>query len=91
MNIEEINPGTNENLPHYFATAIPLTIVTAWVVIALQQRWTEDENDETRLWRRFIWPYDFIREWMARRNSRLPKDNASELTAVASPAPLRVY
>lgn len=28
MNIGEINPGTNGTLGHYFAAAIPLTVVT---------------------------------------------------------------
>ncbi|KAF5381593.1 hypothetical protein D9615_005537 [Tricholomella constricta] len=36
MNIEEINPGSLETLPHYLATAIPLTIITVWVIVAFQ-------------------------------------------------------
>ncbi|KAF9462507.1 hypothetical protein BDZ94DRAFT_1322516 [Collybia nuda] len=36
MNVEEINPGTFGTLPQYLAIAIPLTVVTVWVVIAFQ-------------------------------------------------------
>lgn len=36
MNISEINPGTLGNLSVYVAIALPLTLITGWIIIALQ-------------------------------------------------------
>lgn len=35
MNIEELAPGTHGNLARYFATAIPLTVLTICLVMTL--------------------------------------------------------
>lgn len=40
MNIAEINPGTLGTLAHYFATAIPMTVVTV-IVMMIQYRYTK--------------------------------------------------
>ena len=39
MNLGVINPGTNGTVPQYLAVALPLTIVTAWVIIAFQSKY----------------------------------------------------
>ncbi|KAF8996025.1 hypothetical protein BDQ17DRAFT_1364969 [Cyathus striatus] len=36
MNVDEINPGSNENLRNYFAVAVPLTALTVWIFVATQ-------------------------------------------------------
>ncbi|TFK31606.1 hypothetical protein BDQ12DRAFT_707942 [Crucibulum laeve] len=36
MNVVEINPGSGPTLSQYFATAIPLTAITIWIVVAFQ-------------------------------------------------------
>ncbi|GLB41162.1 putative corA-like Mg2+ transporter protein [Lyophyllum shimeji] len=36
MNVREVNPGTLGTIPHYLATAITLTVLTIWVIVALQ-------------------------------------------------------
>ncbi|KAF7760200.1 hypothetical protein Agabi119p4_10876 [Agaricus bisporus var. burnettii] len=36
MNVSEINFGSTPSLSDYFATALPLTAVTIWIVVALQ-------------------------------------------------------
>jgi hypothetical protein len=36
MNVEEINPDSLATLPQYFATAIPLTVLTVWIMVAFQ-------------------------------------------------------
>ena len=39
MNVNEITPGTNGTIFHYFALALPLTILTAWIIIAFQSKY----------------------------------------------------
>ncbi|KAI6158564.1 hypothetical protein EDD17DRAFT_1779460 [Pisolithus thermaeus] len=36
MNVAEINPGTYETLSHYAEATVSLTVLTAWLVIAMQ-------------------------------------------------------
>ena len=36
MNVKEISKDTSGTLPHYFATAAPLTMVTIWVIMAFR-------------------------------------------------------
>ncbi|KIJ45140.1 hypothetical protein M422DRAFT_46945 [Sphaerobolus stellatus SS14] len=68
MNVKEINQGAKGSLPHYFETAIPLTIVTAWVIIAFQRRWSQRQDTTyVPLWRRFMWPYDYVKSAIHRR------------------------
>jgi len=54
MNVVEINPGSVETLPHYFAIALPLTIVTAWIIIAFQSQYIFKEK--TTFFKRLGWP-----------------------------------
>jgi len=66
MNIDEIVPGTKGSLPHYFETAIPLTIATIWVVVAFQSKhFFRDQN--ATFWRRLGWPAILLREILGRR------------------------
>ncbi|KAF8908206.1 hypothetical protein CPB84DRAFT_1813404 [Gymnopilus junonius] len=41
MNVQEINPGSHGTLGHFFAAAVPLTLLTIWVVIGYQIQITE--------------------------------------------------
>ncbi|KAF9473382.1 hypothetical protein BDN70DRAFT_867464 [Pholiota conissans] len=36
MNVTELSPGSYGTLAHYFATAIPFTIFTIWIIVAYQ-------------------------------------------------------
>jgi hypothetical protein len=54
MNVSEINPNTNGTLSHYFAVAFPLTIVTAWIIIAFQSKYIFKK--ETSFFKRLGWP-----------------------------------
>jgi len=54
MNVAEINPGSLGTLPHYFAIALPMTIVTAWVIIAFQSKYIFKK--ETNFFKRLGWP-----------------------------------
>jgi hypothetical protein len=64
MNIREINPDADGSLAHYFETAIPLTFVTIWIIIAFQGKWKSNDRGTnkwallTQLW----WPVIAARE-----------------------------
>jgi hypothetical protein len=58
MNVAEINPGTTGTLSHYFAAAFPMTIVTAWIIIAFQSKYIFEK--ETTFFRRLGWPVYLI-------------------------------
>jgi hypothetical protein len=72
MNVAEINPGSKGTLPHYFAVAFPLTIVTVWVIIAFQSKHIFKER--TTFFRRLGWPVYLIIDMIVRQKS--PKDNS---------------
>ncbi|KAF9011850.1 hypothetical protein BDQ17DRAFT_1405449 [Cyathus striatus] len=54
MNVKEISPNTKGTLPHYIGTAISLTIVTIWIIIAFQSRYIFPER--VTFWKRLGWP-----------------------------------
>lgn len=62
MNISEINPGTLGNLSIYVAIALPLTLVTAWIIIAFQSRYIFP--DGTPFIRRLSWPVKLLSNMM---------------------------
>jgi hypothetical protein len=55
MNVNEITPGTNGTISHYFALALPLTIPTAWIIIAFQSKYIFPAG--TGFWKRLTWPF----------------------------------
>ncbi|KAH8829102.1 hypothetical protein DL96DRAFT_1596644 [Flagelloscypha sp. PMI_526] len=62
MNVKEIDDGTSGKLWQYVATAIPMTIVTIYAVIAFQS-----EHYNLRgysVWSRMVWPYLMISNFM---------------------------
>ncbi|KAJ7057068.1 cora-like Mg2+ transporter protein-domain-containing protein [Mycena amicta] len=65
MNIAEINPGTLGSLGHYFETALPLTLVTIWAVMALQGKYLLGRD--ATVWMRLIWPVTLMRQMIRRR------------------------
>ncbi|GLB39825.1 hypothetical protein LshimejAT787_0703350 [Lyophyllum shimeji] len=54
MNVTTFAPNTGGTMPHYLAVAIPLTIMTIWVVVAFQSKHLYPEGTST--WKRFGWP-----------------------------------
>ncbi|KIO02910.1 hypothetical protein M404DRAFT_1001823 [Pisolithus tinctorius Marx 270] len=59
MNVVEINPGTRETLSHYAEATVTLTVLTAWLVIAMQTEssfWPRGSP----WWRRLVWPIYFV-------------------------------
>lgn len=75
MNVSEINPGTNGTLTKYFATAFPLTIITAWVVTAFQSDAIFPEG--ANVFKRMIWPVFLViqmvkNNWKSRTKTKEP-------------------
>ena len=68
MNIEEINPGTLGTLPHYFATTIPLTVLTTWIIVALQGKWNEAEGDNISIWEQLKWPVKLLQQLIKKKS-----------------------
>jgi hypothetical protein len=57
MNVAEINPQNGTaitNLAQYVALALPLTILTVWVIIAFQSRYIYPRG--TSFFKRLGWP-----------------------------------
>ncbi|KAF8523158.1 cora-like Mg2+ transporter protein-domain-containing protein [Hysterangium stoloniferum] len=78
MNLREINPDSNGTLSHYFATAVPLTIVSTWVIVAYQ--WTARPNEQAPAgMMRLLWPVMLVWRLIGR-----PQDKGSDTTAVNS-------
>ncbi|KAJ7590510.1 hypothetical protein C8J56DRAFT_933090 [Mycena floridula] len=65
MNVGEIVPGTHGSLPHYVATALPLTILTIWVVMAFQSKHLFGTRTVS-MWQRVAWPFFLFRTWRTR-------------------------
>ncbi|KJA25334.1 hypothetical protein HYPSUDRAFT_37835 [Hypholoma sublateritium FD-334 SS-4] len=77
MNISEINPGTLGNLSIYVAIALPLTLITAWIIIAFQSRYIFPEG--TPFITRLSWPVKLLSNIMKKKNEEDdPHSNHSE-------------
>lgn len=75
MNTHEIAPGTNGDLRYYVACAIPLTLLTIWVVIASQYRYLFEDKLLVCLG----WPYFlFHRWWTGKRVQKKAKRDVCE-------------
>lgn len=61
MNIRPINPMGLGTIRNYFAATVSLTLVTIWVVVAFQGKWSEREGEEASIWKRLGWPIVFMR------------------------------
>lgn len=72
MNVIEINPSSGPErgvtLPEYVALALPLSIVTAWIIIAFQSKYIYPQG--TSFFKRLGWPIYFI-TIMSRKPERL--------------------
>ncbi|KIJ63186.1 hypothetical protein HYDPIDRAFT_58622, partial [Hydnomerulius pinastri MD-312] len=55
MNVVEINPGSNENMAHYTEATIVVTLVTGWLLVAVQGH-SSLHPPGSDIWRRLVWP-----------------------------------
>lgn len=67
MNVQEIVPQTLGTLAHYVETALPLTLVTVWVVMAFQSRYWLG-NQDISIWMRLAWPLLLIKRLREQNN-----------------------
>jgi hypothetical protein len=67
MNTKEINPGTNGTLSIYVAFAIPLTVLTIWIIIAFQSRYL---LGNVPFWARLGWPWLVFEKWWSGKRGR---------------------
>lgn len=66
MNIDSLSQGTSGTVSGYIALAIPLTLVTIWIMIGLHEAWhVKNENEQPTFWDRWLWPVRHAREFTA--------------------------
>ncbi|KAF8584987.1 hypothetical protein K439DRAFT_1633120 [Ramaria rubella] len=74
MNVKEIAPNTHGTLVQYVETVIPFSLVTMWLIVALQGKWDYvDEHGKKHHvtpWSRLSWPVMYFERWVARRRMR---------------------
>jgi len=68
MNVVEINPGSLETLAHYVEATISLTLLTFYIVIALQKH-TSFHEANAKFHQRAAWPYLFLRRWILEKRT----------------------
>ena len=70
MNVVEINPQNGSaitTLSQYVSFAIPLTLVSAWIIVAFQSKYMFPEG--TSIYKRLGWPV-FIFDVISRKRLR---------------------
>ncbi|KAG6917353.1 hypothetical protein DXG01_002818 [Tephrocybe rancida] len=65
MNITALSsdPDIKGTLEHYIETAIPLTLLTIWFIVASQAEAPGSQLD-SRGWQRLAWPYTTFKKWL---------------------------
>ncbi|KAK0205522.1 hypothetical protein DFS33DRAFT_1487588 [Desarmillaria ectypa] len=76
MNVREISPGTHGSLPHYFEAAVPLTLLTVWVVMAFQSKYLF--NSGTTFWMRLLWPWMLFKQVFMNREREREREREKE-------------
>ncbi|KAJ7747969.1 hypothetical protein DFH07DRAFT_830716 [Mycena maculata] len=59
MNISEFSPDTHGSWWKYVATALPLTVVTVWIVMSFQIKYLM--GHDVTIWMRLFWPVTLAR------------------------------
>ena len=72
MNVNEITPSTNGSLWQYFSVAVPLTLFTAWLIVAFQSKYTFPKG--TSLMKRLAWPYYLVLLPLFSKKNDEPRD-----------------
>ncbi|KDQ58359.1 hypothetical protein JAAARDRAFT_34159 [Jaapia argillacea MUCL 33604] len=77
MNVKEINPGTNGTMDHYVEASLVLTVLTVWIIVALQRSSPFHEpGQENNLWVRLCWPVLYLRRrWPVSRGHTVVNKN----------------
>ncbi|KAK0219642.1 hypothetical protein EDD85DRAFT_780368 [Armillaria nabsnona] len=72
MNVGEISLGTNETLPHYFAIAAVLTLLTVWIVMTFQSKYLFDPG--STFWMYLVWPWMLFKQVFMKRETQKEKE-----------------
>lgn len=73
MNTKEVNPEATGTLPYYVAFAVPLTLITIWIIIAFQSRYLLLEKPFVV---RLGWPYYLMKKWWSRKPETKTTDSS---------------
>ncbi|KAK0190526.1 hypothetical protein F5146DRAFT_557424 [Armillaria mellea] len=67
MNVQELTGSKDSEgtLPHYFAAAVPLTLVTIWVVLTFQSKHLFVSG--STFWMRLVWPWILFKQVFMKR------------------------
>ncbi|TFK26626.1 hypothetical protein FA15DRAFT_588079 [Coprinopsis marcescibilis] len=77
MNVSEINPEGLTTVPIYLAVALPLTIFTAWVIVAFQSKYIFP--GQVPFWRRLAWPFFLLYNyWFKKPDHRIGIEDDEE-------------
>ncbi|KAE9410090.1 hypothetical protein BT96DRAFT_847881 [Gymnopus androsaceus JB14] len=62
MNVKELSQDTKGSFPHYFAAALPLTVLTVWVVVSFNSRHLfKGTKIPITFWTRLAWPVFLVK------------------------------
>ncbi|KAK0230350.1 cora-like Mg2+ transporter protein-domain-containing protein [Armillaria fumosa] len=78
MNVRELTGGeeTEGTLTHYFAAAVPLTLLTIWVVMTFQSKHLFASG--STFWMRLVWPWILFKQVFMKREigeASIPSDS----------------
>jgi len=74
MNVSEMTPSTNGRVWQYLALALPLTIMTAWIMVAFRSKYTFPQG--TSIWKRLAWPVYLVLIPMFAKKTEPPVENS---------------
>jgi hypothetical protein len=77
MNVIELNSGTFGTIPLYVAAALPLTMLTIWIIVAYQSRFVL--HDDEPMWKKLLWPIAFVNKLISRPRRPGGRSSASAL------------
>lgn len=67
MNTHEFTPDGHGSLGVFVALALPLTLVTIWIIIAFQSRYLL--RDMSFIYR-LAWPWFLLKKWLNKKSNR---------------------
>lgn len=70
---KELDGATGGTLSHYVATALPLTLLTIWIIVAFQSRFYFRDPEASML-RRLLWPVTFVVGMFSRKTPKLAEE-----------------
>jgi Mg2+ and Co2+ transporter CorA len=88
MNLKSLNPISNPTVTTFFEVTIPLTVVTIWIIVALQ---SEYMFKKPSLRHRIAWPYYLVQYLFKRTRDRKRDNGKVEVNAPLYERPTPYY